>query len=84
MLEYAIAIGIPAVGVAFAIGRYFWKKEKCFIKMENAIKTLTVHDTGSNDTHDGFEERLDVIEKNQTKNFIYLKLLLDDAKIKYD
>ena len=84
MWEIAIAVGIPAVGVAIAGGRYLWKKEKCFIALQNAVKTLMNHDVGSDDLHIGFDERLTNIEDKQIKQEIYLKLLLDHSEIPYN
>jgi len=84
VIEIAVAIGIPAVAAAIGVIRYLWKKEKCFTILKNKVEQLTKHDVGSLDTHEGFESRLDLIEKVQAKNQIYLKLLLDNAKIKYD
>ena len=52
--------------------------------MKAKINQLTKADGDSSETHVDFDYRLDQIEKRQLKNEIYLKLLLDNAKIKYD
>jgi hypothetical protein len=72
-LEVGLAIGIPVSGAAVAAFRYWWKKSQCFIALENRVKAMSDHD-----------ERLDKIEKNQTKNVIYLKLLLRHNNISFD
>lgn len=88
--EILAAIGIPLTGFALAAARHFWKKEKCFIEMKNTINELSQHDNDSNTTHNGFEEELTKLKTDlteikiqQTKNEVYLQLLLDDKKIKY-
>jgi len=83
-LEIGIGVGIPLAGLTIAVGRYLWKKEKCFIALKNAVNVLTSHDQGSDDLHEGFDERLTNIEQKQTKTEIYLKLLLDHSKIPYN
>lgn len=82
-LEIGIGIGIPLAGLAIAVGRYLWKKEKCFIALKNAVNVLTSHDEGSDDRDVVFDHRLTNIEQKQTKTEIYLKLLLDHSKIPY-
>ena len=82
--EILLAVGIPLSGAAVWTIRYFWKKEQCFTILANKIDQLTDHDVGSIDTHEEFDERLTNIETQQTKNEIYLKLLLDDRKIPYN
>jgi len=83
MYELLIGLGIPAAAAAVAVIRYLWKKEKCFIILKQKVEELSKSDEGSSDTHDGFETRLKQIEENQIKNEVYLKLLLDNAKISY-
>ena len=83
-LEIGLAILIPGCGAAIALGRYFWKKEKCFLLMQETINQLTKNDGDSSETHTDFDYRLTEIEKRQQKNEIYLKLLLDHSKIKYE
>lgn len=82
-LEYLI----PIIGLisppAFFIARYFWKKEKCFVAMQNKIDYLSSKEQSSDDEHDGFDGRLTEIEKRQQKNETYLKLLLDHENIQY-
>ena len=73
MWEIAVAIGIPGVGAAYGIARYFWKKSQCFIVLQNKVENM-----------DGHDSRLDCIEKRQAKNEIYLKLLLRHNKIPFD
>jgi len=82
-VELSIGIGVPLSALAIAIGRYFWKKEKCFIAMKTKIDELSRNDKGASEDHDGYEERLKLIEENQQKWIIYLKLLLKDRKIDY-
>jgi len=82
--QILLAVGIPAAGVAIGLIRYFWKKEKCFVIMQETINQLTKNDGDSSETHNDFDYRLTEIEKRQQKNEIYLKLLLDHAKIKYE
>ena len=82
-LEIGLAILIPGCGAAAFVIKYFWKKEKCFIAMENKINELSKHDGDSSETHTDFDFRLNEIEKRQQKNEIYLKLLMDNAGIIY-
>ena len=91
MYEYAIAIGIPAIGVALAVGKYFLKKERCFTILKNKVEQLDNDSKGSDDIHDGLSDEINqvsnelaAVKLNQEKNFIYLKLLLDNAGIKHD
>ena len=84
MWEIAIAVGIPAIGALYAFARYLHKKALCFIALQNAVNTLTNHDVGSDDVHDKLEGRMDKFELRQSKNEIYLKLLLDHSKIPYN
>ena len=84
MWEIAIAIGLPATGILIAFTRYLHKKGICFTIMQNKINTITNHNEGSDDLHEGFDKRLYKIELRQAKNEIYLKLLLDDRKIHYN
>ncbi len=83
-LELMIGVGVPsAFGVAAAI-RYFLKKEKCFTLLKAKVEELAEHDGDSNETHKDYDYRLDIIERNQSKNEIYLKLLLDKFDIPYN
>jgi len=82
-IPIAIAIAVPAIATAIGVIRYFWKKEKCFIAMKNKIIELSEHDGEATEEHNGYEERLKIIEENQVKWIIYLKLLLKDRKIDY-
>jgi hypothetical protein len=82
-IPIALAVAVPAVTAMAFVIRYFWNKEKCFVKMANTIKTLTQHDGDSSETHTDFAYRLTEIEKRQAKNEIYLKLQLKHNKIEY-
>ena len=83
-IEIFLALFIPGLGAAAGIIRYFWKKEKCFLAMRNKINSLSKADKDSHVVHDDIEERMDDFERRQSKNEIYLKLLLDKFEIKYD
>ena len=83
-IEIFLALFLPGLGAAAGIVRYFWKKEKCFLAMKNKINSLSKSDKESVEVHDDLEERMDEFEKKQSKNEIYLKLLLDKFEIKYD
>jgi len=85
-IDYTLftSVIIPLGAVAVFAIRYLWKKEKCFIILKNKIESLTRHDASSGETHEGFDERLDEIERKQNKNETYLKLLMDNAGIKYN
>lgn len=83
-IEIFLALFIPGLGAAAAIIRYFWKKEKCFLAMRNKINSLSKSEKDSHEVHDDYDERLTSIESRQSKNEIYLKLLLDKFEIKYD
>ena len=72
-LEIGLAIGIPSAGAGVAALRYFWKKSQCFITLQNKVNEMSDHDG-----------RLDRIENRQSKNEIYLKLLLRHNKIEFD
>ncbi len=72
-IEIGLAIGIPATGAFVVYVRYVWRKEQCFIALQNKVKSMSDHD-----------ERLDKIEKRQAKNEIYLKLLLRHNNIPFD
>lgn len=73
------------------IGRAFWSKHKFFQQQtktleaqQTRIESLEKHDYASGDTHDGFEKRLKTLEDDAIEIKLYLKLLLDNAKIKHD
>lgn len=83
-VEIFLAIFIPGIGAAAAIVKYFWKKEKCFLAMKTKINSLSKSDKNSIEVHDDIEDRLNGFESRQSKNEIYLKLLLDKFEIKYD
>jgi hypothetical protein len=83
-IEIGLAIAVPGTAAAIGVIRYFWKKEKCFIAMRNKIDELSRSDGDSDETHTDFDYRMKVIETNQQKWIIYLKLLLKDRNIPYD
>lgn len=82
-LQYLIPIMALLGPPAFFVARHFWKKEKCFNAMQDAITYLSQREKDSVGQHDEYDERFDSIEKRQQKNETYLKLLLDHEKIKY-
>lgn len=84
MWEFAVALGIPAVGALYAFARHLHKKGICFTIMQNKINTLSDHDEGSNDLHQNLQKRMNIFEIRQSKNEIYLKLILDDMNIEYN
>jgi len=83
-IPIALAVGIPAVGAALAIVRYFWKKEKCFIAMKNKIDELSKHDGDSLKTHNEYDLEIRDIQDKQQEMSIYVKLILKKLDIPYD
>lgn len=79
-----IAIAGFITPISLIAGRYFINKEKCFTALQYTVTQLAKHDEKASIDHDGYNERFDGIETRQQKNEIYLKLLLDNAKIHYD
>ena len=82
--ELIAGVGIPSIGAVAFIIRYFWNKEKCFLALKNKINSLDQRDKISIDEHDGFAGRIKVLENDATEIKIYLRLLLDNAGIKYN
>ena len=82
--ELAVGVGIPAAGAAAFIVKYFWNKEKCFLALKNKINSLDKHDQEGIEEHNGIKSRIDDLEQDATEIKIYLKLLLDNAGIKYN
>ena len=48
-----VAVGVPIVGVAMAVGR-----------LKQKVDTLVKHDEGSDDTHDSLYSKVNKIERN--------------------
>jgi hypothetical protein len=82
--DVLVVIMPPLVALTVFAGRYFWKKEKCFLTMKNKINSLSEHDDDSIDKHNGFDERLTKIETKQNEGMIYLKMVLKKMDIPYD
>lgn len=61
-IETILSIAIPLTGAAFFIARYFWKKEKCFALMKAKIDELSKSDSGSNNIHEEYGNRLTALE----------------------
>ncbi len=78
-----LIIGVLSPSSVF-IARYFWRKERCFTALQSLVNKLTESDKSSDDTHVTLTREIKEIKNKQTKNEIYLKLLLDNAGIKYD
>lgn len=73
------------------VGRAFLSKHRCFIQQQKTlalqatrIESLERHDKNAIDEHDEFAIRLKTLEDDAIEIKIYLKLLLDEAKIKHD
>ena len=82
-IEIGLGVGIPVAGLAIAIGKYFWKKEKCFIEMKNKIDELSRHDGTSIETHGDLENRLQVLEDDGIEIKVYLRQILTKLEIPY-
>ena len=50
-VEVILSIIIPLGGTSLFVIRYFWKKEKCFILMQQKIEELSKSESGSEETH---------------------------------
>ena len=82
-LEIGLGVGIPTAGLAIAVGKYFWKKEKCFTEMKNKIDELSKSDGNSMETHGDFNFRLKILENDAIEIKIYLRQLLTKMDIPY-
>ncbi len=76
MWELIVGIGVPAFAGIVAVTKYI-------IDMKAKIRELSKHDESSVDIHSEYDERLKIIEENQIKWIIYLKLLLKDRNIDF-
>ena len=74
-IETIMVFGIPLTGAAIFVARYFWKKEKCFALMKAKIEDLSQAETGSDEIHDDYGNRLTALESK-------MDLLLTHFKIK--
>jgi len=81
--EIGLGVAIPSAGLAIAIGKYFWKKEKCFTEMKNKIEQLSRHDGTSLETNSDLEARLKVVENDGIEIKIYLRQILTKLEIPY-
>ena len=82
-LELGLGIGIPVTGLAIAIGKYFWKKEKCFTEMKNKIEELSKSDGHSSETHGDFNSRLKLLEDDSIEIKVYLRQIFTKLEIPY-
>lgn len=61
-IETIAVFGIPLVGAAVFVARYFWKKEKCFTLMKTKIDELSKAESGADEIHDEYGNRLTALE----------------------
>jgi len=81
-VETIAVFAIPLTGAVFFIGRYFWKKEKCFTLMKQKIDDLSESESGSHDTHENLYTHMDEQGNRITALEVKVDLLLDYFKIK--
>ena len=73
-IDTIIVFGIPLAGVAVFIARYFWKKEKCFALMKAKIEELSEAETGSDELHDDYGNRLTALESKMDLLLTHFKI----------
>lgn len=85
----AILVILTPIGAV--IGRAFLQKHRCFKQQTDTLKaqqtrieSLEKHDNKSLEDHNGYVKRLKALEDDAIEIKLYLKLLLDEAKIKHD
>lgn len=74
-IETIAVFAIPLTAAAVFVARYFWKKEKCFALMKRKIDELSEAESGSDELHDDYGNRLTALESK-------MDLLLTHFKIK--
>ncbi len=76
-VETIAVFGIPLATAVVFIARYFWKKEKCFVLMKQKIDQLSKSESGSDELHDEYGNRLTALESK-------MDLLLNHFGIKLE
>ena len=82
-IEVIVGVIIPIIAAGSFVVRYFWRKEKRDILVNQKIDYLSKKEDTSHDTHGDLYEKINGLESRITAVESKLKLLLNHFGINY-